>query len=120
MLKLHQGNISVIILIQSYPKDVCNGAEVHHSPREVGAFMSPNILAVPDAICTMKRKYMVHANQLSKTHGVACETDLSQSEVWHTLHEEQLCPLYVQLVQGLWQRGNDECFKFSCIFCTKL
>jgi hypothetical protein len=82
-----------------------NGAEVHHSPREVGAFMSPHILAVADAICRMKRKYIVHANQLSRTHKVAYETDLSQSAVCHALHEKQLCPFYVQLLQGLQWRA---------------
>jgi hypothetical protein len=30
---------------------------------------------VADAVCRMKRKYIVHANQLNRTHRVACEKD---------------------------------------------
>jgi hypothetical protein len=55
----------------------------------------------------------VHANLSTSTLQAAYETGLSQNALWHTLHEEQLYLVHVQLEQGL-QPGDSN---FHLLFC---
>jgi hypothetical protein len=50
----------------------------------------------------------VHANPLTRIRWVTNETGHSWNTVWQTLHEKQLHPLHVQLVEDIhWQWGSD-------------
>jgi predicted DNA-binding transcriptional regulator AlpA len=93
---------------------------VHISLREIGAF-------IPSAHVGCRRRNVqneeevldtTHANSSIITHEVTYETSLSQSAVWHTLHEQQY-PFHVQLAQVL-QVGDNYITSSFDGFYTKL
>jgi hypothetical protein len=50
--------------------------------------------------------YYQHANPSTRIYWVAYKTGFSQSAVWNTLHEEQLYPFHIRLLQWLIQCSN--------------
>jgi hypothetical protein len=109
---------------------------VYSGPRDADAFRSPAYVkhnrsgmvavlgpfeALPCYIHTYTYQHtwvVSYAGGRGRTHKSTYETGLSQNAVWHTLHEEQLCPFHVHIVQGL----QTVLFAFSSIdgFYTKL
>lgn len=62
----------------------------------------------------------VHVNLSSSTLEAAYESGLSQNVLGHTLHEEQLYPVHVLLVQGLQPGDSNLPLLFCDGFYTKL
>jgi hypothetical protein len=89
--------------------------QLHHSLRETGALMPPALSC--HGGCNVQNEKEVsediHAIILTSICQDAYETGLSQQNaVWHTMHEEQLCTIHLQLVQELQPGGSNLYFWF--------
>jgi hypothetical protein len=88
---------------------------VHQSLKEADEFMGPTHFSHSRHNVQKEGRKVIaatHVNLLTSTCPVAHGTGLSQTAVWHMLHEP-LCPFTAQLVQGLYPSDNNFYFQFS-------
>lgn len=67
---------------------------------------------IQETSALMMRHYILYLLILTNAHWAAHERGLSHCALWHTMHEMQLYPFHVQLVQGLWSGNHNLHFQF--------